>query len=749
MKTNFFRFLLLCLCYVSGTTAHAVNLEEYMKNHVLIWEQLPMQWNEGAFVGNGLTGMMVYVDSISNTVVFHLGRPDVTDHRKAPDRKTSMGVTGATRILDYCRLDVGKMLLYPKGKILSGTFYLDIYNGELTGNLTTDKGNLTFCAYTPNDKEVNIVEVSSSLPYFWKGISGSARSPRVHVFPELKEKAGYVDNPKPIVTESSKEGSWVQPLLAGGDYATYWKEVQDNKSRSVLYVSTANEVPASDVSLAKATATVKAAYTATHAALRKEMRNWWNKFHQHSFISIPDKKLENFYFIQMYKLGTCSHPKGVAMDLFGPFYKLSPWPSYWWNLNIQLTYMPVYPANRLEQGVNYQRLLDEFLSPLVEATSPYKMGDFAWALQNYYLYLRYSGTDWKEIKLQFTPKALDVLRAFEKVMERKGDIYHLIQVESPEYEGTKLYDNSHYGLASLRWLLETLILCHDKTTSTHPEYAYWQEVLAHLHSYPINENGMMIAPDVPLAKSHRHYSHLLAFYPLRLLTPDVPANRGILEKSIDHWISIDDGKELTGYSYTGAASLYAYLGDGRKAYQMLDHFLNKPIGISLLLPNTFYAEVDGRNVVIETPLSAATAMAEMLVQSWGDVIRVFPAIPADWETCAFHDLRAEGAFVVSAQRKEGATRWVSIHSEKGLPCCVYLPGWKAVHQISKGKTIPVQSLGNDIYQLKLEAGETVVLAPEPSTDYTLELVNASNESDRNFYGVKFNQGLPYVMALPE
>lgn len=117
---------------------------------------------------------------------------------------------------------------------------------------------MTFHAYTPQPEEVNIVEVSSGVPYRWKGIPGNPCSPRIRVFPHLKEKLKYKDNPAPVVNQKDKEGSWVQSLLAGGDYATYWKEVPGGKSRSVLYVSTANEVPASSLSLAKAMKTVEA-----------------------------------------------------------------------------------------------------------------------------------------------------------------------------------------------------------------------------------------------------------------------------------------------------------------------------------------------------------------------------------------------------------------------------------------------------------------------------------------------------------
>ena len=157
----------------------------------------------------------------------------------------------------------------------------------------------------------------------------------------------------------------------------------------------------------------------------------------------------------------------------------------------------------------------------------------------------------------------------------------------------------------------------------------------------------MIGSDKPLAKSHRHYSHLLSFYPLRLQDTTRPEVSAVLEKSIDHWLGIDHGNALAGYSYTGAASLYAYQGNGDKAYAQLHHFLNKPIGLAILLPNTMYVESGGKNPVIETPLSAATAVTEFLLQGWGETLRVFPAVPQDWKDCSFRALRAEGGFVVT------------------------------------------------------------------------------------------------------
>ena len=103
---------------------------------------------------------------------------------------------------------------------------------------------------------------------------------------------------------------------------------------------------------------------------------------------------------------------------------------------------------------------------------------------------------------------------------------------------------------------------------------------------------------------------------------------------------------VTGYTATGAASMCAWLGDSDQAYHDLD-FLIQHQNVS---PTTMYAE---GNPVIESPLSFATCIHDMLLQSWGGIIGVFPAAPTLWGDVAFHQFRTQGAFLVSAKRKGG------------------------------------------------------------------------------------------------
>ena len=61
--------------------------------------------------------------------------------------------------------------------------------------------------------------------------------------------------------------------------------------------------------------------------------------------------------------------------------------------------------------------------------------------------------------------------------------------------------------------------------------------------------------------------------------------------------------------------------------------------------------------VIETPLSAAQSIHDMLLQSWGGKIRIFPAIPATWKDIAYSVCARKGHLKVSASRKQGKTQF--------------------------------------------------------------------------------------------
>ena len=262
---------------------------------------------------------------------------------------------------------------------------------------------------------------------------------------------------------------------------------------------------------------------------------------------------------------------------------------------------------------------------------------------------------------------------------------------SPEYPGP-WDENCNFTIGLLRWTAQTLVDIDTQFSLNDPLAPKWQEILDRLTDFSIDQDGLRIAKNTPFDKPHRHYSHLLPFYPLAVLTPDSPEGKQLLKTSLDHWLDVTLGlhqiktppaadgvkaqptgggqaphsgpMSATGYTATGAASMYAWLGDAQKAYHYLD-FLIDHKNVS---PTTMYAE---GNPVIESPLSFCTALHDMLLQSWGrkdNVIRVLPACPKVWPDLAFHQLRGQGAFLVSAKRQAGLTQFVHIESLAGKPC---------------------------------------------------------------------------------
>ena len=63
----------------------------------------------------------------------------------------------------------------------------------------------------------------------------------------------------------------------------------------------------------------------------------------------------------------------------------------------------------------------------------------------------------------------------------------------------------------------------------------------------------------------------------------------------------------------------------------------------------------------------------MLIQSHTGIIRIFPAIPEEWNDARFTTLRTEGAFLVSAKKERGNVTEVDILSEKGGELKIYNP----------------------------------------------------------------------------
>jgi hypothetical protein len=108
-------------------------------------------------------------------------------------------------------------------------------------------------------------------------------------------------------------------------------------------------------------------------------------------------------------------------------------------------------------------------------------------------------------------------------------------------------------------------------------------------------------------------------------------------------------------------------------------------------------------------VSPALAVTEMLLQSHEGVIRFFPCWPLD-QPARFGTLRAVGAFLVSAELKDGKVSGVSITSEKGRDCAIVNP-WpnQTVRVIRNGTS--AETVSGLRFTLKTGSGEMLGLEP--------------------------------------
>jgi len=712
--------------------------QRFLSGQDLVWKRMPRTWYEGPFLGNGLLGSMVYQEPGENALRFTVHHGEVQDHRPTQGG-SDWGVA---------RLPVGNLLLHPAGKITGVDLRLDLWDAEVRGTITTDKGRLTLRALVHNDRTMLLATVEASAGeegFRWEFRPSPAVSPRI-----VREDPpkGFEPNPKPVSRTEGGLGITVQSMVAGGQTVTAYKERGKGRERT-YYLCVAHSYPGLDAE-GRAVTTVRKASALPVSSLLRSHRDWWHRFYRKSFLSVPDAMLQSFYWIQLYKLACAAREHAPVMATTGPWVEPTPWPGVWWNLNVQLEYWPVLGSNHLELDA-IPRTLAENTDVLISALKPEyradsaglrrstdascedngtvpvpgvgdtaEVGNLPWALHNVWLHYRHSMDRGllEDVLYPLLRRSTNYYLHF--LTEQSDGKLHLPKTFSPEYGPAP---DCNYDLALLRWSCQTLLESAELLGKDDPLAPKWREVLDKLVPYPVDENGFMVGTGVPFAKSHRHYSHMLSVYPLYLVNWDQKENRDLITRSLEHWIGFEGA--LRGYSFSGAASISTQMGRGSDALKYLRELVAR-----FIQPNTHYYEA---GPVIETPLSGAQSMHDMLCQSWGGIIRFFPGVPDEWRDVTLHDFRTEGAFLVSGVRKGGRTRWVRVRSLAGEPCRVRhsLTGRIKVAGV-RGPTPKWRDLGEGVIEIDLDRdGEAVVHpASGPRPDFRIAPVKVSEPADR-------------------
>ena len=104
----------------------------FMRQHAMNFDKLPQSWTEAPHFGNAMLGSMLYQDG--NTLKLQVFRADVHDHRD-----DTWGWTAYSRP----RFQLGHFSLHTSGKLTGCAWRKDLWNAELTGTITTDRGEIS------------------------------------------------------------------------------------------------------------------------------------------------------------------------------------------------------------------------------------------------------------------------------------------------------------------------------------------------------------------------------------------------------------------------------------------------------------------------------------------------------------------------------------------------------------------------------------------------------------------------------
>ena len=457
---------------------------------------------------------------------------------------------------------------------------------------------------------------------------------------------------------------------------------------------------------------------------------WWNKFWQSSAVDLPSfPDIETFWYASHYIMACCNHPGKIAPGIFGNWIsdEFPEWASdYHLNYNYEAPWWGMYSSNKISLTEPYDRPLLDCIPAMkrnarsflncnglyslvgigpkgLEVTIQHyrdgtrSIGTGFWGQKSNAAYaavnmvMRFYSTYDKEYALNCAyPYMREVALFWEDYLRFVDGRYVIYNdcVNENIYAGIGIYDwatpdaidrsndfNPIISLALIRMVLKTLIDICRFAEIEDDHIPKWEHILAHLSEFPtyirngerifrLTETGEDWNDDNSLAVQH--------IYPCGAI--GLSSDGALLEtarrtvRQMDRW-----GPDYNAFPtyYTAAV---------RVGYDP-ETILSKLRGQLAERPyNNFFIFYGGGG--IECCSTVPNCINEMLFQSHEGILRFFPVWQRELDA-EFEDLRGYGAFLASAEIKNGIVGEITIKSEKGRDCSVQCP-WESGMTVTCG-----------------------------------------------------------------
>jgi alpha-L-fucosidase 2 len=483
-------------------------------------------------------------------------------------------------------------------------------------------------------------------------------------------------------------------------------------------------------------------------------RRHWQKFWSASAVQLQDKELERIWYQNQYFLACCLQPRKTAPGLFGNWSAArigTAWHSdYHMDYNCQQVFWGVFSSNHVEQHLPYFELCQNLLPisekyarekfalpgayfphsayPAPSQMTPYpappwgyQISETPWTVQS--LWWQYLYTQ----DVDYLRRAYPILRAaarFVAAYAAKGadGKYHIIPTVSSENWGftvdQRLNKDCILDLALIRFLLNAVIEGSATLQQDHAERARWTEVRDNLAPYPAAQGPYgavwLDVADAPVEYIYNVPITMAPVFPGEQVGLDLGAEHREIARNTARTLRLEGGDDLVYQPW-----IRARLGTlDLEWFKRQVQYCSLPGGFA----NDRIRQTGGRyddatnfdfmmrmGVWTEN-LSLPGVLNECLLQSYSGTLRLFPNTH-NLGAARFQNLRAAGAFLVSAAFDGREITEVALLSEKGKTARLVKP-WKGALKVTQGR-------GASSVEFKSES-DAIVFATKPGEHYRVE-----------------------------
>ncbi len=490
--------------------------------------------------------------------------------------------------------------------------------------------------------------------------------------------------------------------------------------------------------------------------VQAESARRWRQFWSRSAVTFDDKELERIWYRSQYWLACCLREGKVAPGVFANWTSGrigTAWHGdYHMNYNTQQVFWGVFSSNHVEQHLPYVELCENLL-PLSEAyardnfempgaffphtaypvpsqTIPYPVPPWGyevcetpWTVQSLWWHYLYT------LDKNFLQRAYPMLRAASRFLAayvKKGDDgkYHIIPTVSPENWGFtvdfRLNRDCVIDLALTEFVLDATAKAAEILELDTAEAGQWREIAKNMTRYPTVKGPFgEVWTDVADGPIEHVYNVPVTLAPV---FPGEQIGLGLREDQLElarrsaRTVRLEGGNDIVYQplirARLGILDLDWFKREVRYCTLSNGIVQDRTRQIGGRYRDTTDTDFMMRMGVWTENLSLPAVLNECMLQSYSGVIRLFPNT-TKLGTASFRDLRAAGAFLVSASWDGKQVSGVALYSEKGAPARLQSPWGRAGVQVLRAKDkqqVPTQRTGT-ILAFDTAAGERYLVHP--------------------------------------